>query len=65
MVSKFKPYPPISTKETQTSRIMKRSSSTNSDFSDKSIHIENNQVLPAIKINDETKMIQDPRKKEY
>ena len=45
--------------------MMKRSSSTNSDFSDKSIHIENNQVLPAIKINDETKMIQDPRKKEY
>jgi len=54
------PHPSLSTKETQTPRLIKRNSSTNSDFSDKSIHIESNQVLPAMKIKNETKMIQDP-----
>ena len=54
------PHPPLSTKETQTPKMIKRSSSTNSDFSDKSIHIEKSQVLPPIKIKNETKIIQDP-----
>ena len=55
-----KSQPSLTSKETQTQQLQKRSSSTNSDFSNKSVQIKKNNVLPAFKIQNEIKTIQDP-----